>query len=205
VQHRYPCTVNLNKQISSGKLCALTLPVHEQDTLQASHLHVPFPSEGKKGFWMWETRKGGGWCHSPSRRAVRHESGRRPRMRPRREQRPAGPSLSGPTLLTSWTVATASWRPPVGRRRDRAYPQRISGRHVSTVAPRKQPANRRRDLDPSRLEAPGPSGLLCVWVQVQRCPSVRPGQPIWLAHGSNPRLFLRLSLSVVFTKRCFGR
>lgn len=117
--------------------------------------------------------------------------------------RPGPPS--GPTLLTSWTVATASWRPPVGRRRDRAYPQRISGRHASTVAPRKQPANRRRDLDPSRLEAPGPSGLLCVWVQVQRCPSVRPGQPIWLTHGSNPRLFLRLSLSVVFTKRCFGR
>jgi hypothetical protein len=117
--------------------------------------------------------------------------------------RPGPPS--GPTLLTSWTVATASWRTPVGRRRDRAYPQRISGRHASTVAPRKQPANRRRDLDPSRLEAPGSSGLLCVWVQVQRCPSVRPGQPIWLTHGSNPRLFLRLSLSVVFTKRCFGR
>lgn len=160
-----------------------------------AHWHVPFPSKKKEAVGV--TRRRAALCLLP-------ESGR-PRMRPRREQRPAGPSLSGPTLLTSWTVATASWRPPVGRRRDRAYPQRISGRHVSTVAPRKQPANRRRDLDPSRLEAPGPSGLLCVWVQVQRCPSVRPGQPIWLAHGSNPRLFLRLSLSVVFTKRCFGR
>lgn len=167
MQHRckkiLPCTVNLNKQISSGKLCALTLPVHEHT-----------------GTSLSPRRKGGGWCHSPSRRAVLAMAYGRPRMRPRREQRPAGPSLrSYPSHLVDGRhrqLAHSGW-PPAGSRLSPAD-KRATCQHGGPTQAAGESQARSRSFT-----ARGPWVLgLAVCVGASATLSVRPSRPAHLAY-----------------------
>ena len=143
-------------------------------------LHVPFPSSGRKSFGC--AGKRGGWCPhtvtpSSSRHRATRENGRR-RMRPRR----------GQSASPRGRLPRASWRDPVGRRGDGAYPLRTRGGARSAGGPLPRRTNRRRDLDPSAR--PGPS-------------LVSPRNAVRRAHGT-PSLSFSARLSLYgSTKRCF--
>ena len=149
--------------------------------MPADPLHTarPFPLVWKEKLWMRRKKRRlvSTHRHSSSRHRATRENGRR-RMRPRRGQ---SPSPRG-------RLPRASWRDPVGRRGDGAYPLRIRGGARSAGGPLPRRTNRRRDLDPSAR--PGPS-------------LVSPRNAVRRAHGT-PSLSFSARLSLCgSTKRCF--
>ena len=154
--------------------------------MPADPLHTarPFPLVWKEKLWMRRKKRRlvSTHRHSSSRHRATRENGRR-RMRPRRGQ---SPSPRG-------RLPRASWRDPVGRRGDGAYPLRIRGGARSAGGPLPRRANRRPDLDPSARPGPPPS----VWPRN----AVRPPHLYRRAHGTPYLSFSsRLCLSPVAQK-----